>query len=174
MGKGKVKMPGPGPLENEQAKFLRGQRENVIEPVQAALMPAALPGAIQAFSTKLEAPDREALEGQFSQAKNSIMDQAGGRGGFLRRAMTMNDIARAQTVGNAAVNARQQGITRALGLLGPAAFPGANTTLQAGQGLVNSEQGRAQMAAQASAQQGQGIGSAIGGLASIGGRAMLK
>ena len=164
MGKSspKVKI---GPLEKEQADFMRSQRKDLIEPVQGALMPLALPSAMQAFDTRLMAPDREAIEGQFNQAKNDIM-AGGARGGLLRRAMTQADIGRAGAVSRAAVQARQQGIERGLGLLGPAAFPGANTTMSAANSLVGGEQSRnaanAQMKAQGQAQTGQAIGTLAG------------
>jgi len=173
-GGGKVKLPGPGPLETEQAEFLKGQRRDVIEPIQAALLPAALPGAIQAFRTKLDAPEREALEGQYAQAGRDIMSGVGGRGGQLRNLMSLNAMDRARSISNAAINARQTGIQRSLGLLGPAAFPGAQSVLSAGQGLVGSERDRANMAAQAASQQAAGKGNALGGLMSLGGGLMKK
>jgi hypothetical protein len=173
MGKGGTPKVKIGPLEVEQAQFLRQQRENVIEPVQGALMPAALPGAVQAFSTKLEAPDREAIEGQYSQLRKDI-GASGARGGLLRRNMTLADQERARTVSNAAVMARQTGIARALGLLGPAAFPGAQAVTAAGGQLAGGEQSRAAQNAQLQAQSQGGLGSALGGLASLGGRFMMK
>lgn len=164
----KIPTPKPGPLEIAQADFLKSQKANVLDPIQSALMPAALPAASQAFNTTLTAPDRETIEGQFQQSKNDIINNAGGRGGFLRKAMTQNDISRAQAVSSAANQAKQTGISRALGLLGPAGFPGANTTISAGQGLVGSEQNRMNLGAQQQAAQGQGMGSLIGGLGSLG------
>lgn len=172
MGKSSTPKVKIGPMEIEQADFLRQQRKNVIEPVQGALMPAALPGAIQAFSTKLEAPDREAIEGQFKQAKQDTM-ATGARGGMLRRNMTAIDNARAQTVSNAAVQARQTGIARALGLLGPAAFPGAQTVIGGMSDLTGGERARASANANMAAQNQSGLGSALGMLTSLGGRFLM-
>lgn len=173
MGKGSTPKIKIGPMEIEQADFLRQQRKNVIEPVQGALMPAALPGAIQAFDTKLMAPDREAIEGQFKQVKNDVM-ASGARGGMLRRNMTLADTERARAVSSAAQQARQTGISRALGLLGPAAFPGAQTVIGGMGNLAAGEQSRAAQNAQLAAQNQSGFGSALGGLASLGGRFMMK
>ena len=174
MGKssGKVKLPAPGPLEQAQADFLNSQRTGVIEPVQNALMPSALPAAIQGFNTSLAPPDRQTIEAQYKQSGQDIMNQAGGRGGMLRRAMTMNDLGRAETVANAASNARQLGIQRALGLLGPAAFPGANTVIQGGQAAASGEQARRAEAANAAAGSNAGKGSMIGGGLSLAGSLM--
>ena len=172
MGKSSTPKVKIGPMEIEQADFLRQQRKNVIEPVQGALMPAALPEAIQAFSTKLEAPDREAIEGQFKQVKNDVM-ASGARGGMLRRNMTLADTERARAVSSAATNARQTGIARALGLLGPAAFPGAQTVIGGMSDLTGGERSRAAANAQMAAQSQQGLGSALGMLTSLGGRYMF-
>ena len=168
MGKSSAKLPKPGPFEQQQAAMLQNQRENIMDPTQKALMPLALPAAAQGFNTNLTAPDRQTIEAQYKQSGNDIVNQAGGRGGMLRKAMTMNDIGRAGTVATAANNAKQMGIQRALGLLGPAAFPGANTAVSAGQGLVGSEQNRALRGQQAAASQNAGKGQAAGGLAAAG------
>ena len=167
MGKSSAKLPKPGPFEQQQAAMLQNQRENIMDPTQKTLMPLALPAAAQGFNTNLSAPDRQTIEAQFKQSKNDILSQ-NQRGGLLRKNMTMNDIGRANTVATAANNAKQMGIQRALGLLGPAAFPGANTAVSAGQGLVGSEQNRAQMGQQAAASQNAGKGQAAGGLAAAG------
>lgn len=168
MGKSSPKLPKAGPLEQRQADFLQQQQTGVMQPIQKALLPAAMGPATQAFNTKLTAPERQTIEAQYKQSGNDIMNQAGGRGGMLRRAMTMNDLSRANTVSSAANQAKQQGIQRALGLLGPAGFTGANTNVQAGQSLVGAEQNRAQMGAQAAASQNQGKGQMAGGLAGAG------
>lgn len=173
MGKSGTPKVKIGPMEIEQADFLRQQRRNVIEPVQGALMPAALPGAIQAFSTKLEAPDREAIEGQFKQVKNDVM-ASGARGGMLRRNMTLADTERARAVSSAASQARQTGISRALGLLGPAAFPGAQTVIGGMGDLASGERSRAGANAKLAAENQSGLGGALGGLASLGGRFLMK
>jgi len=170
MGKSSPKLPKAGPMEQQQAEFLKSQKENVMDPTQKALMPVALPAAVQGFNTNLTAPERQTIEGQYKQSGNDIVNGAGGRGGMLRKAMTMNDLSRATTVATAANNAKQMGIQRALGLLGPAAFPGANTAVSAGQGLVGSEQNRAQMGQQAAASQNAGKGQMAG---SLGGAALM-
>lgn len=167
-GKGGVPSLKPGPLEKEQAAFLKQQRHDVIEPIQAAGIPAAMPGFVQAFQTSLAAPDRQAIEGQFKQSMNDVMAGAGGRGGMLRRAMTDVSRARAETVANAVNQARQLGISRSLGLLGPAGFPGASTVINAGNQAAATEAQRRFQNAQMQAQAGSSKGGFAGGLMGLG------
>jgi hypothetical protein len=165
-----------GPLEKEQAAFLKSQRSGIIEPTQAALFQPALSAATQAFNTGLSPRDRGALEGQYNQARENIL-QRSTRGGLMNKMLTTADLARAESVGNATNQARQLGIERGLGLLGGAAFPSANNIVGGGQAAAQSEQQRrqaqAQMAAQNQAAQGQGLSSTLGSIATIGSLAYM-
>ncbi len=178
MGKGGGDVPTlmPGPLEREQAKFLKTQRKNIIEPAQQALFAPALTAATQGFQTNLSAQDRQALEAQHNQARSDIMSR-GTRGGLMQQMLTNADIARADTVGNAINNARQLGIQRGLAALVPSAFPGAQSVMAGGQAAAGNEMARnqANINAQIQAQQaaGQGKGATIGGLGSLAGGAMM-
>lgn len=166
-GKGGAPSIGASPLSKEQAKFLKQQRQDIIEPGQAALFPAALPGAVGALSTSLSAQNRQALESQHNQALSNIMSR-GTRGGLMQRMMTTADLARADTVGNAINQARELGQQRSLGLLGPAIFPGASQTIAAGQAAAQGDEARRLQNAQMQAQAGQSKGAGLGGLMSLG------
>lgn len=173
MGKGGgVPSLKPGPLEKEQAKFLQTQRTGIIEPAQATLFAPALGAAAQGFDTSLGARDRQALEGQYNQARNNIL-QTGARGGLMQNMLTNTDNARAESVANAINQARQTGISRGLGALGPTAFPGAQSIIAGGQGAAQSEAQRIAQNAQnkIAGQQaaGQGLGSMLGGLGALAG-----
>jgi len=162
----------PGPLEKEQAKFLQTQRENIIQPAQATLFGPALAAASQGFETSLSPRDRQTLEGQFAQNRSNIL-QSGQRGGLMQQMLSNTDTARAESVANAINQARQTGISRGLGAIGPTAFPGAQSIIAGGQNAAQSEAQRIaanqqnKIAAQQAA--GQGKGGLIGGLGSLAG-----
>ncbi len=66
------------------------------------------------FSTKLSAADRGAYEGQYNQAKQTLMNTTG-PGGLLRSQMAGLERDRANAISGAASQARETGLQRALG-----------------------------------------------------------
>jgi hypothetical protein len=166
-GKGSAPSIGPSPLAKEQAAFLKQQRKGVIEPAQAALLPGMMAGAPQALSTSLDPRSRATLEAQANQARQNIM-QSGVRGGLMQKMLGTADIARAESVANAANQARNLGSLRSLQLLGPAAFPGAGQVMQAGQAAAQSDEQRRLQNAQMASQAGGGKGEGMMGLMSLG------
>ena len=116
--------------ETNQANNLDWLQTNVQKPIVNTALPQALPALSQAFDTKLAAPDRQNIEDQYAQSKQDILNNAGARGGMLQQSLKDNMLGRASDIASAQNQARQTGITRALGLL-PAGFPGADTTLGA-------------------------------------------
>jgi hypothetical protein len=125
------------------------------------------------FQTTLSAADRAPIEGQYNQAKKSLMDTAVG-GGQLRRSMRGLERDRATTIANAANQARQTGIGRALQFGG-----GAMPSMASNAGLEQSAMGglgnaanmfnqRQQANQQASSQSSAGWGQLAGGLGGAG------
>lgn len=112
------------------------------------------------------APEREALEGQFSQARNAIISNTPNQGGQLNKSLSDLEVARAQSVAGLQTNVRQKAFEDALrvgyGVAPQTVFPayqGATSTLAqlSGQGIAQQASG------------GQGLGSvaAIGALLSM-------
>lgn len=165
MSKGGGSIPG-SPTDKEQAKILKGLEANVGVPVRQTIMPSALEtlGGPGVYQTTLPASNREAIEAQFKQAQNSIMN-SGTRGGQLQSRMADLARDRAATVSGATNQAKQVGIERALGLV-PAAIPSAQSRLATGAQIGSTEQNRlnsqAQMEAQNQAGKGQGAASLVG------------
>lgn len=153
--------PKAGPVERGLASLFSQQRRR-FGPVQRDIIGAARGPLLEAFRTDLSPQDRETIEGQFGQARESTLSNVPGRGGLMNRMLGNLDIERARTVSNAANQARQVGIQRALATLGPAGAPGLGM-FGAGQGLAQLEQGRTQMGAQAGGALGGGLGGLLGG-----------
>ena len=112
------------------------------------------------------APEREALEGQFSQARNAIIQNTPNQGGQLNKSLSDLEVARAQSVAGLQSNVRQKAFEDALrtgyGIAPQTVFPafqGASNTL-----LALSNQGAAQ---QASGGAGLGQITALGALLSL-------
>jgi hypothetical protein len=112
------------------------------------------------------APERESLEGQFTQARANIIGNTPNQGGQLNKSLADLDVARAQSVAGLETNVRQRAFEDALrtgfGVAPQSVFPafsGASNTLAqlSGQGIQQ------QMAG------GQGLGSvaALGTLMSM-------
>jgi hypothetical protein len=172
MGKSAPKQKA-GPLEN-QAVAQNAQLWAAGEPIRASVIPNAVNtlATQNPFSTALPGSARGTYEKQFGQAKNSIMNSAGGRGGMLRRALVDNANSRAGAIAKASDDYRQLGIERAMGLI-PSALPNAAATMGGQQQLVSGEQARnkGNVAMQAQGQQATGEG--IGSLAGLGMMAMM-
>lgn len=168
MGGGKDGSPSipNSPSDKAQAKILTELEKTVGVPIRNVVMPQALQtlGGPGVFQTELPATDRQAIEDQFSQAKNSILN-SGTRGGQLNAQLANNARDRATAVSGATIDARQRGIERALGLV-PSAIPNAATQMNARSQSASTEQARlnanAQMEAQQQAAKGQGIGGLLG------------
>lgn len=129
--------------------------------VPQALQTLGGPGVYQ---TTLPANDRQTIEGQYSQARNQVLN-SGTRGGQLQSRLAGLSRDRATAVSGATIDARQRGIERALGLV-PSAIPNAGQQMGTRAQLGSNEQNRlntiAQMKAQASQSQGAGLGSLLG------------
>jgi hypothetical protein len=124
--------------------------------------------ATNPFRTTLSAADRAPIEGQYNQARQSLMNTAI-PGGQLRRSMQGLERDRAQSIASAANQARQLGIGRALQLSSGTMPTMASTTgleQSAMSGLGNAAQmfnQRQQSQQQAGAQSAAGWGSLAGG-----------
>ena len=114
------------------------------------------------------APERESLEGQFTQAKNNIIAQ-GERGGMLDRSLADVNIARAQAVSGLESNVRQKAFEDAL-RIGYGVAP--SVSFPAFQGASNTLSGLAGMGMQQQASGGAGLGSvaALGALLTMKGK----
>jgi len=114
------------------------------------------------------APERESLEGQFTQAKNNIIAQ-GERGGMLDRSLADVNIARAQAVSGLESNVRQKAFEDAL-RIGYGVAP--SVSFPAFQGASNTLSGLAGMGQQQQAAGGAGLGSvaALGALMTMKGQ----
>jgi hypothetical protein len=154
------------PSDKAQAKILEALEKSVGVPIRNAVVPQALQtlGGPGVYQTELPATDRGTIEGQYSQARNQILN-TGTRGGQLQSRLADLSRDRANAVSGATIDARQRGIERALGLV-PAAIPNAGQQMSTRSALGSNEQNRlntiAQMNAQASQSQGAGIGSLLG------------
>jgi len=123
-GKPKIKT---SPAERQMAAIaqrqdLRAQmlEAETIDPLRRIMQPQIERAmATDPFRTKLSAADRAPIEGQFNQARSSLMNTAA-PGGALRQAMRGLERDRAQTIGMAANQGRQLGIGRALQFAGGA------------------------------------------------------
>jgi len=122
---------------------LRAQmlERETIDPLRQQMQPQIMQAmGMNPFQTSLSAADRAPIEGQYNQAKASMMAGAN-RGGRLRSSMAGLERDRAQSIAGAANQARQLGVGRALQFAG-----GSMPTAASVQGL----EGQAQ----------QGLGSA--------------
>jgi hypothetical protein len=173
MGKSSAPKIQTSPAETAQANNIEWIQNAIQKPIVDTVLPKALGPLSQAFDTSLSAPDRQNIEQQYSGARNEILNNSGARGGMMQKNLKDAMLGRASDIAYAQNQAKQQGITRALGLM-PAGFPGADSTLAASGQL--SGQGAQRNAAQANlnyqqqqanaAQMKNSFG-AIGGLLSL-------
>ena len=179
MGKGggsvKVKT---SPLEQAAADIAKRQdaraqimEQQYLDPIRGLVTPQILQAlGTNPFQTSLSAAARAPLESQYNQAKSSLMNTAT-RGGQLQSLRSSLERDRAQSIGNAANQAREQGIGRALQFASGALPTQAGVTGQtqtALQGLSAANQSATQRAlAQAQQQQASsaGKGNLLGTLA---------
>lgn len=112
------------------------------------------------------APERESLEGQFSQARNSIISNTPNQGGQLNKSLSDLEVARAQSVAGLQSNVRQKAFEDAL-RTGFGVAP--QTVFPAFQGATSILANQANMGAQQQAAGGAGLGSiaALGTLLSM-------
>lgn len=153
----------PSPADIQQAQTLKMLRETVMKPIIGATIGPATSALGGAFETNLTAPEREAIEGQFGQARENIIGQSGARGGMLQKQLIGLDTARAKDVSSAINQARQRGTERALTLL-PSAYPGANTTIGAQGDLANRMNEINAFNTKVQTQANQNLFSGVGGL----------
>ena|SRR3990167_3136495 len=181
---GSAPKPKVSPAETAMADIAKRQdlRSQMLEkewedPFRQMMMPQIMQTIGQnPFQTTLSAADRAPIEGQFKQAQSALMN-TGQRGGGLRSAMSGLERDRAVAISNAANQARQQGIGRALQFAG-GALPNigsiqglegsAQKGLQASADMFNTRD-QQRMAAQQQANQGksQMIGTGVGIAASL-------
>jgi len=159
------------PSDQAQANILNNLETSVGQPIRNVVVPQALQtlGGPGVFQTSLPAMDRQAIEGQFKQAQNNLMN-SGVRGGMLGSNLADLNRDRAGAVSAATSNASQRGIERALGMV-PAAMPNASSQMSARGSLGATEQARltkqAEMNAQAQQAKGDSMGQLFGGFGSL-------
>ncbi len=177
-GGGSVKVQ-ISPLEQQMADIAQRQDSraqnlemNYLDPLREIVTPQII-GALQTnpFQTKLSAPERAVYEQQFNQARNNTLN-TGARGGQLRQGLRGLERDRAGAIAAAANDAKQRGITRALGFTSGAVPTAAGTVSEAlgglsGMSAANSTASQralsqAQMNAQNQSSKGSGIGSLLG------------
>lgn len=177
MGKSKAPKVKTSPLEQASADIAKRQdvraqkmEQQWIDPIRGVVTPQILQAlGTNPFQTTLNAADRHTLEAQYGQAKNQLMNTAA-PGGQLRSQMAGLERDRAQAIGNAANQARQLGLGRALQFAGGALPTNASLSAQeqgAMSGLTAANQTASQRAlanAQAQSQEAQGKGKGLGGL----------
>lgn len=114
------------------------------------------------------APEREAIEGQFTQARNNLL-ATGERGGQLNSQLNQLNVARAQSVSGLESNVRQKAFEDAL-RIGYGVAP--SVSFPAFQGASNTLSGLAGMGQQQQAAGGAGLGSvaALGALMTMKGQ----
>jgi hypothetical protein len=157
--------------DKAQAAILSNLETSVGQPIRNTVVPQAIQtlGGPGVFQTSLPAMDRQAIEGQFAQARKNIMN-AGTRSGLMSSQLANLNRDRAGAVSAATSNASQRGIERALGMV-PAAMPNASAQLSARGSLGATEQARltkqAEMNAQAQQAKGDAMGQMFGGFGSM-------
>lgn len=112
------------------------------------------------------APEREALESQFRQARENILATTPARGGQLNKLLADTEVARAQSIGGLESNVRQRAFEDSL-RIGFGAAPTA--VFPAFQGATGTLAGLAGQGAQLQAAGGAGLGSltAVGALLAL-------
>lgn len=176
-GKGGAAKVKTSPLEQAQADIAKRQdtraqqmESQYLDPIRGVVTPQILQAlGTNPFSTDLNAADRHTLEAQFGQAKNNLMNTAAS-GGQLRSQMAGLERDRALAIGNAANQARQLGLGRALQFAGgalpsQAGVTGQEQTALSGLSAANqSASQRAMQNAQIGQQNAAGIGQLVGTL----------
>lgn len=170
--------PKAGPSEKAMAEIAKAQQQRAEllqttyeDPLRQQMQPMiheAL-GLSNPFRTSLSAADRQPIEAQFNQSRNTLLNTAP-RGGQLRSQMAGLERDRALAIGSAANEARQRGEARALqygatGLPNVASISGLSSQGQQGAGAgAGMESMRRQEGAAKQASLAQGIGQ-LGGTA---------
>lgn len=168
-GKGGSPSIKPSPLDKEQAAILKNLEATVGVPIRNIVVPQAMQtlGGPGVFQTSLPAPDREAIEGQYKQAQNQIMN-TGTRGGQLQSRLADLSRDRASDVAGATNQARQLGIERSLGMVN-SALPNYGQQLSARSAAAQNDTERRLANAKMQASNQSAMGSGLGGLLGLAG-----